>query len=204
MSQATETGSDTSSEFELQPVGDPEIYRVGGFKPPDLSDPTTFTTGQDMDMSLQRKLWVFQRVGWTAMGLIVILAVLGLFGGRGWLSTASAGSADNLEVEYPRFERRYRPTTLQITVPAGTAQDGQVTLWLGSEYLDGLDISGITPEPSEQVAGEDGLGLVFNVADPSQPFEVSVSLQYERAGRERGELWLDGHPRVTFAQLIYP
>lgn len=43
------------------------------------------------DMSLQRKVWRFQRAGWYVLMAIVILTLLGLFS-RGPLSTLEAVS----------------------------------------------------------------------------------------------------------------
>ena len=50
--------------------------------------------GQDLDF--QRREWAVQRVGWGAMALVILAALLGLFGSSGPLSRAATNAADDL------------------------------------------------------------------------------------------------------------
>ena len=63
------------------------------------------------DMSFQNLTWKIQRIGWVIMFILVLLALLGLFG-DGLLADTTAGSSEaGLSIEYPRYERAFSPFT---------------------------------------------------------------------------------------------
>ena len=166
-----------------------EIRRVGNLE-----------VGHDLDF--QRRQWTFQRIGWLTMVLIAVAALLGLFG-TGPLSDAAAERGP-LRLDYGRFERKAAPAKLRIRVAGGTAQDGQIRLWLDERYLDAVEIRSISPEPSESQAGPDRTVYVFQIGDPGQPAAVSFDLQPVEFGRLTGRLGLVGGPEIAFAQVVYP
>jgi hypothetical protein len=57
----------------------------------------------DEDLAFQRREWKIQRVGWGAMALVIIAALLGVFG-TGPLSNATL-EREGLRLEYERFCR---------------------------------------------------------------------------------------------------
>ncbi len=69
------------------------------------------------DMTMQQRVWRFERVGWYLLVVIVLLGLAGVFG-NGPLSNAQVTSADGrLHVEYQRLSRSGTTDSLRITVP---------------------------------------------------------------------------------------
>src|SRR5918997_3983437 len=106
-----------------------------------------------VDMKAQRRNWTFQRFGSVAMGLVVLLGLVGLFGGAGPLSRATAGNQGaSLSVsEYERFLRFNKPTTLEVRLgQAGTAGP-EMRVWLNREYVKSVEFQEIDPEPDRVI-----------------------------------------------------
>lgn len=158
----------------------------------------------DQDLRFQDREWKIQRLGWVAILLLVVLALLGLFG-TGPLSTATASDADGpLSVDYQRFIRHGGRTTLTIRVGNDYLAGNEVEVSLTDTYLDGVEVQQITPQPQEVRAGDGELIYVFAVEDMTQPFEVSFSLRPQHIGRLSGEASITDGPTVAFDQISYP
>lgn len=110
------------------------------------------------DLRFQRRVWVVQRVGWVAMALVALAALVGLFGGTGSLrGEAKASSEDAIvSVDYERFLRFMKPTTLEIQVGPEAGKEGMVSIWLDREYLDGLQVQQITRSQTARRPGRRG------------------------------------------------
>jgi hypothetical protein len=161
--------------------------------------------GQDLEF--QRRSWWWQRVGWALMVLTLVAALLGLFGSGGLLAAAEAGGRGSaLWVEYNRFGRLdAEDTTLRVHLEQGAASGGGlVRLWLSREYLEGVVIRTITPEPESVEAGPDRFTYVFRASDPSRPVVLTFHLEPDRMGRLPGQIGLEGGQTISFSQFIYP
>lgn len=156
------------------------------------------------DPGFQRKEWTIQRVGWVVMLLIVVLALLGLFG-TGPLSSASE-EADGgaLAVEYQRFVRHDGRSTLSFEVDGSLATDNQIELWIAQDYLAEVEVQSVSPEPAETRGAGNRTIFVFTIDDPGAPLEVSFSLKPQEMGRYPGKAGVTDGPTVTFDQISYP
>jgi hypothetical protein len=123
--------------------------------------------------------------------------------GTGPLSAASAEQGP-LRLDYGRFERKGAPTKLRVRVDGGTASQGELRLWLSEQYLDGVELRNISPEPERAQAGPDRTVYVFQVLDPNRPAGVSFDLEPREIGRLSGRLGLVNGPEIEFAQVVYP
>jgi hypothetical protein len=56
-------------------------------------------------LSLQRREWRVDRVGWVVMGLILVAGLLGVWGGGLLGSVTATGSDGRVLVDYDRFVR---------------------------------------------------------------------------------------------------
>ena len=158
----------------------------------------------DQDMAFQERGWRLQRAAWVAMLLVIVAALLGLFG-TGPLSAATAGDDDGpLAVEYQRFVRHDGRTTVTVFVGGGQAAGDQVEFAISADYLDGVEVMGISPEPEDVRVTGDRQVYVFAVEDPAQPIEVAFSLKPREMGRLSGEVGVPGGQTVTFDQFSYP
>ncbi|MCW5976603.1 MAG: hypothetical protein KIT09_00930 [Bryobacteraceae bacterium] len=86
----------------------------------------------DQDLQFEGAELRIERLAWCLMLLIVVAAMLGLFG-TGLLNRSSA-YATGIELRYSRFGRMNSATALEITASPEMAQDGLVKVWLAREY----------------------------------------------------------------------
>ncbi len=155
------------------------------------------------NLDYQRRMWAVQRVGWALMVLALLAALVGLVG-DGPLSDASAGDGGALRVEYPRFARHRAPGTLEFRLTPGDGAQREARVWLNREYLRGVTVETVFPEPASVETGPEGITYVFTLAQPGQPATVIFNLMHETIGRQQGRVRLDDGEPVTFGQFIYP
>ena len=109
-------------------------------------------------IAFQRRTWVVERIGWVALVVIVLAALLGLFGG-GPLSRQTAGS-DEMKVQYDRFQRVTKLASFTfLFAPAANAER---RLHLNREFQDAFEITGIFPTPLQSAFDDGGLGMTFS------------------------------------------
>lgn len=157
------------------------------------------------DMPFLRKIWLAQRIGWAVMALVVVAALLGVFGG-GPLSTAVAGERGGaLWVEHDRFARLGASYDLRVHWGPGQADaDGSVRVWVGLAFLQRHSIEHVSPQPQSVEAGEDRLIYVFKSADPAKGGSATFSFTTARAGRGDAAVGLPNGATVHFWQIVYP
>jgi hypothetical protein len=156
------------------------------------------------DPRIERRHWLYERVVWTLMALVVLAEILGVFGG-GALSRGAVEAASNgLRVEYSRFSRRTSPTHLRVHVPPGSASGGEVRVWIDRRYLDDVDVQHVTPEPDHVELGSERLTYVFRTQDPAAAAEIAFAVEPQSWGRIRGRAGVEGGEQVAFAQIIFP
>ena len=156
----------------------------------------------DQDIAFQQLNWKIQRRCWAGMAVLIALALLGLFG-SGPLSRATRGARDGpLRIEYQRFGRRGADETLDADLAPG--HSGEANLWLSREFLEGVQIERIAPEPVRVEAGPRRSAYVFRLADPGDPVRVTIHYRPERPGTLRGRIGLDAETPIEFAAFIYP
>jgi hypothetical protein len=157
----------------------------------------------EQDLAFQRREWVVERVGWTAMLVLAVAGLLGLFG-TGPLAAAEARGADGLLLDYGRFERFNAPAELIFEVPAQSiAEDGTFTLALARDYLDDVEVEQVTPEPEEVRADGEWLTFTFGSAAP-EAVTVVFHLQHDRIGPTELHVRLGDNQPLAIGQFIYP
>lgn len=158
----------------------------------------------EQDLTIQRRLWKVQRVGWAIMILVALAVLLGL-SGRGPLSHTTAGeSGDPLSLEYERFGRFHAPTMLRVQLGASASRAGKARIWFSRNYLEAVEIERVTPEPERVEAHRDRFIYVFDLAEPNQPTAITFFLEPDQIGSLPGQVGLDGSQPLTFGQFIYP
>lgn len=158
----------------------------------------------DDDMEFQHRQWFWQRLGWIVITLLLLAAVLGFFG-SGLLDRTEAGErGSKFWLEYNRFGRLKAETSeLQIHLGAGASTGGKARVRFSRDYMEGIEVMGMTPQPESIEAAPDYYTYVFNVPDGQQA-TIVINLEPERAGRLKGQVGLEGGPSVDFSQIIYP
>ena len=156
------------------------------------------------DPALERQTVDLQLIGWAIMGLVVLAALLGLFG-NGPLSSATVGSSGSpLRVEYDRFLRHQAPQRLRLHVEPGVSESDEVRVWVSSSFLDNVQIERIEPRPERVEAGSDGQTFTFLVAGRGETPTIEIRFVPERVGRLAIRMRIPGRRGVAFTQFVYP
>jgi hypothetical protein len=155
------------------------------------------------------KWWVFERLGWVLMFVILLGAVVGVVG-RGFILKSTTASPERwMSVEYEPVERFRSPFTVTVRVgpPVGawaaSPPEDFVRVWVHSDYLHRVEIGSITPPPVAVEAAADKLIYVFAPARDSAG-AFSFNLTPVEGGRIQGEIGLIGGKSVQFEQFIRP
>jgi hypothetical protein len=166
------------------------------------------------DPRFQRREWRVQRVAWLVFALIIVAALAGVFG-RGPLSSASVSGA-GLRLDYERLARWRTPQTLTIQLTGDDAAAGPHVIWISRDYLEGVEIERITPEPASERLSPGRVEFHFNqiivgastataAARPAEaPPTITFSLLATARGRRSGSLGLNDGPPIEFWQFIMP
>ena len=163
-----------------------EVHRVGDLE-------------LEQDLQYQQQSWTVERVGWVAMSLIAIAALLGLTG-SGWLSRGKVGQPNEpIWVEYERLGRFQSPEKLRIYINQ-TSSSNQIEIGMNRQYLEDMQIQQVTPEPARIEQSSDRLTYSFKGTTPGA---ITFYMQPEQVGLVKGSIELEGVQPLAFQQFIY-
>jgi hypothetical protein len=158
----------------------------------------------DEDMAWQRRTWAIQRIGWFAMGVLVLTALTGVFG-YGVLSWQQASDPAGLvRIEYERFQRQGSEFTLRVDIEPEATTGDAVPLRVSGSFLDAVEVKGIVPEPREAKSLGSDVEYVFPVAQPGQPATIRFALKMREVGSHSAGISLGGREPARFIQFVYP
>jgi hypothetical protein len=155
------------------------------------------------DMRHQRHEWRAERVGWWLMVVILLAAVLGVFGGAGPLDktrTGQEGSA--LWVDHPRFARYQAPAEIRIHFRVPTGADS-VRIGLNRDFYEVVEPE-VRPEPESTHVSWDKVTFQFAVAKGSEPTAVTIRIRPTTRWRREVHVWMNDTQHVSFPIFIYP
>lgn len=121
------------------------------------------------DEEFQRREWRWERAGWAAMAALLVAGLAGLLGSGPASWARAEGSAGLVEVEYQRVTHHEADDSLTLTLAPRAAQTGTVTVEFTGSWVAGVDVQGITPQPSEQLAVPGGVALRCPSASRARP-----------------------------------
>ncbi|MBB1285370.1 hypothetical protein HRH25_13380 [Flavisolibacter sp. BT320] len=150
----------------------------------------------DEDINLHEKGWVFQRIGWIFIFLLVALAAAGLFG-NGLLSKKTQEKGGTT-IEYQRFFRH--EARMELTIDVHQPGSTQVAVSFPTKYLQQFRIESILPEPKESFLRDNSTHYIF-------PGEGSMTLTFHLVPQTSG--FLSGaigvnNQQFPITHFIYP
>lgn len=148
----------------------------------------------------QRREWAWQRVGWLALGLLVLAGLSGLLGG-GPLADASLRNASG-EFKYQRFVRRHSDSEWELTLRRG-AVAGHADIAFDAAFASQFKIVGIQPEPASASLSGGRWIYRFDVGGAGESLVV-FHIQPQHVGRHEGNVSVNGGEPFTLWQLTYP
>lgn len=150
---------------------------------------------------VQEKTWIVERVGWAAMAVVILAALLGAFS-KGPISWAQVTSSDGrLVVEYERFLRHQAPSQLKLSI-LPRASSG--VIHLPARFLTALDVQRIHPDPIREVATPDGIEMEFALQPGERRTEVLVDVRPSALWLLSGTVRLGQDSAVHVSSFIYP
>jgi len=156
----------------------------------------------DEDIRHSEKEWRLERAGWIVMGLVTLAALSGILG-RGPLSRQSATDASaRLTVRYDRFERAHAKSEIRLEIAPAAVAPGPFQVWIDRNYLDGLRIVSMDPEPERFEVSSDRVIYTYNAA--GTPLSLDIDCEFEESGNHRGRAGISGGPEVAWEQFAYP
>jgi len=158
----------------------------------------------DHDLRYQKREWRFERIGWTAMAIVVVAAVLGFLGPGILNSESIEDSASGVSIDYERRLHHSTCSDLRIRIPAERVGTDECRLWLSREYLDRVHMKLIIPESNRVHAGSDGHTFFFQPAAPNQPIELLFRIEPEKAGALKGQVRLNESAPIAIDQFVFP
>jgi len=157
----------------------------------------------DRDLAFHSWSWRVERTARWVMVLILVSALLGLFG-DGLLSRRQVRTADgSLVLEYGRFGQVSSDTVLNLSLQFREPQR-PCNVWIQRSYLDHFEIKRIIPSPSAMELSKEG--FLYTFASP-QACEASLPIRVILNPRRAGGLdgCVNSESRsLCFQQFIYP
>jgi hypothetical protein len=145
--------------------------------------------------------WRWQRLGWAVLGAFVLAGLVGLLG-PGPLSSTTRTSGP-VTVRFDRVTHHEADDTVTLVLGPEAIRNGTITAELSGSWLAGVDVQGITPEPSAQRAiPGGGTVLEFEVEKPGE-VEASMSFRPQQHGTISADLTV-GQDTVSFSQFVMP
>lgn len=160
------------------------------------------------DLQFQYREWIIQRVAWGVWVLVLLAAVLGLFG-SGYFSSVTLSSINgDLVVKYARFEHMTAPTSLTLVLSSLVADETEMIIWIDRSWWQDIQVTRIQPEPSQSQLSHNAIGLHFRKQRGVMEASVQIHFSYSVCGsktaivhvkRAGGDL-----SHVEFSQFVYP
>ena len=158
----------------------------------------------DQDMVYQEREWRIQRAGWLLMWLVILAALLGVFG-KGVLANAVASDPGGaLTVKYSRFERNRSPSALEVTIGPVQTTGGKFAIALDRDFVNRIEIQRMDPEPASVKGDREHVVYEFEVTEAGQPAEVVIDYEHAQFGLPHTRLALENGPEVLLRQVVYP
>jgi hypothetical protein len=152
------------------------------------------------DMRFQEISWTLQRVGWTALALIVVLALTGIFS-HGHFSNVVARQDDfPLTVNHERFQRMSALHRFDMSLLPDN--EDEIRLTFNKTFSDLYEIDSIQPQPVRSNASNGGLILTFELPERGN-FNAVMWVRPRSFGFASLEI---GTPRgsLTLPIFVYP
>jgi len=151
------------------------------------------------NMRLQNAFWAWERVTWTVLAIIVLIALTGVLAHGPLTKRTVADGA--LSVSYERFQRVTSSARLSARISGSYGHESSLTL--SPAFADNFQIADIEPRPLRSSAGPRGLELVFQAPVAG---ELSVVIWSHPRSFGRFDLTATADPqgRVAFSVLVYP
>lgn len=156
------------------------------------------------DLRVQQITWRVQRISWFGMVLVLVAALLGLFGSGPLSRSFAVDPGSPLRLEYERFGRQQRATMLRLHLGSDLTQGSRALVWLDRSYVESVEVREISPPPLDSMAGIGRIHYTFAITEPGRPTAITFEVRPQTIGSLSGQAGLDNESLIRFQQWIYP
>lgn len=163
--------------------------------------------GLSTDLAVHYRTWRLERRAWLVSLLVLIAALLGLFG-SGPLANAEVNNGV-LRLQYHRFERLQSSDRIRVVVASNVGDSAHLRLWLRRNDVDPFRIEQVTPTPDKVELGADRLVFNFSTLGETRPGEESTAVVFDVQAATLGLHWIEvgivGHTATLRTwQWVFP
>lgn len=169
---------------------------------PDIMTAQKSSNTEEEDLKFQKKEWVFQRVVWMIMLVIVVLAVIGVFG-NGPIAKAEAGNPqDLLHIKYDRIVRERAQTGSLVTINLNRSAilrqtgDTLIHLWISQDWVHSMGLTSTTPYPARTSLNDSAIVFSFVAPYDSKSIKILFNWKPVEVGLQHGYIGLLLHPNI--------
>lgn len=153
----------------------------------------------------QQSEWRVQRFGWSVMALFVLAALFGLLGSSGPFAKSYLTAPDgSFEVQHMRLVHHHDPSLLTVTLSPALIENGEMRVWMDAEYVYGLSIQTISPEPESVDVGPDRVVYTFTADKEDGPLTIVFNYEHDGYWWQQAELGVEGGGSVDLRQFVFP
>lgn len=156
------------------------------------------------DLEFQKQEWKAERIGWIVAALLLLAALLGLFGTGPVSKTTARSETGEFSIEYQRFSRYNAQTQLLVTVGSGAISEGTARLVVDQGFINNFDIQRVVPQPDSVEITSDTYIYSFTINQPGDAIEIIFDLQANKTGVQSGAIGLENGQQVNISQFVYP
>ena len=155
----------------------------------------------DTDRDFQERFWVVVRVGWLAMALLCLVAVLGLTGSGGPYSSQSV-QAGQARIDLPAIARWQAADTLTVHV---ASRSELTTVLIPAAFGDVFTIDSVSPQARSVTATLEGDLFEFAL-QPGRKITIDFSVRPARPvwRSQLGAFEVNGAPSQPTTLTVLP
>ncbi len=93
---------------------------------------------------------------------------------------------------------------MDILLQPTALEEDTARVWVDREYLRGIEVERVIPEPESVEVTADRAVYVFKLNQPDQPASITFYITPDLVGAHTVRVGLDNGETLSFRQIVYP
>ena len=152
--------------------------------------------------TVQERFWIFQRLAWLGLAVLILAALAG-FTGQGGPGARTVVQGANARLDHPRFSRWETSDDMRLTLPPGVGETAEVEI--GQPFFDHFEIEDVQPQPQAHRATATGTKMIFALESPARERRIVFHIRATRPSPGAPvRLRVNGGPALVFTPIVLP
>lgn len=156
------------------------------------------------DLPFQRRSWVIERIGWAVMALVVIAALLGMFGDGPWSGGELGLANGGPRLRYQRVARRQSLMKLEFGEVPSAGHGRELRVSFNRSYLRQVELESVMPAALRVEGDAERVTFAFASARPGKPQHITFAFRPDDIGLVHADCAVEGGQSFSFVQWILP